>query len=66
MTILSKKKLGHIYAGFAHNIASVIQSNTNSERNTGIAIKLPSEDIVMTKVLLLLQFIAVDKMEKNL
>lgn len=46
---LSKEKLGHIYAGFAHNIASVMQSNTNLERNTGIAIKLPNEDIVMTR-----------------
>lgn len=31
----------------------------------GLAIKLPNEDIVMAKVLSLLQFIAVDKM-KNL
>lgn len=49
ITILSKEKSGHIYAGFAHNIASVIQSNNNLERNTGIAIKLPNEDIVMTR-----------------
>lgn len=31
----------------------------------GLAIKLPNEDIVMTKVLSLLQFIVVDKMERN-
>lgn len=64
--IFSKEKLQHIYASFVHNIASVIQSNTNIERNTGIAIKLQNEDIVMTKVPLLPQFIVVNKMEKNL
>lgn len=47
--IFSKEKLQHIYASFVHNIASVIQSNTNIERNTRIAIKLQNEDIVMTR-----------------
>lgn len=34
---------------FAHNIAPVIASNTNLEINRGIAIKLPKEDIAMTR-----------------
>lgn len=63
----SQGKLGHIYAGFSYNIASVIKSNTNLERN-GYSYKTPkkrhSND--KTKVLLLLQFIAVNKMGKNL
>lgn len=34
-TILSKERLGHICAGFAPNIDSVIESNTDLERDMG-------------------------------
>lgn len=70
MTILSKVKLGHICAVLAHNIATVMQSNTNlgKKKKKGYSCKTPkcSESNANIKVLPLLQFIAVDKMEKNL
>lgn len=45
----SKAKLGHICAVLAHNIATVMQSYTNLEKNNnGIAVKLPNAERVMS------------------